>query len=84
MTPIEASKLNNGKQVFSDLQDNKQRRKSQFHLGHLVRTADIKKTFWKGASTNWYCLSKTITENFYVTLRSNRINYIPLRDNENL
>ena len=52
MTPIQASKKSNEKEVFSNLQDKRQIQTAKFKLGDLVRTADIKRVFSKGDSTN--------------------------------
>ena len=52
MIPIQASKKSNDKLVYSNLQDQRVRRQPKFKLGKLVRTADIKKVFSKGDSTN--------------------------------
>ena len=41
MTPIQASKKSNEKEVYSNLKDNREVRKPKFNLGQLVRTADI-------------------------------------------
>ena len=45
MTPIQASKKSNEKEVYSNLELNRQLRKPKFNLGQLVRTADIEKVF---------------------------------------
>ena len=52
ITPTEGSKKINQRTVFSNLQDKRQNRKPKFKLGALVRTADIKRTFSKGDTTN--------------------------------
>ena len=52
MTPNQASKKSNGRKVYSNLQNRRVRQKPKFKLGNLVRTADIKKVFSKGDSTN--------------------------------
>ena len=84
MTPIQASKKANEKLVYSNLQDRRVRQKPKFKLGQLVRTADIKKVFSKGDSTNWSYKLYTITEIIYDTIPSYRIDYLPERYNENL
>ena len=48
MTPIQASKKSNEKEVFSNLKDNRGIQKPKHNLGQLVRTADIKRVFSKG------------------------------------
>ena len=53
MTPNQASKKVNEKEVFSNLRDRRVKQQPKFKLGQLVRTADIKKVFSKGDSTNY-------------------------------
>ena len=53
MTPKQASKKSTEIEVYSNLKDNGEVRKPKFNLGQLVRTADIKRVFSKGDSTNW-------------------------------
>ena len=53
MTSFQASKTSNGKEVYSNLKDNKDVRKPKFNLGDLVRTADIERVFSKYDSTNY-------------------------------
>ena len=60
MTPVQASSKKNEKSVFDKLQD--KRKKPNFKLGDLVRTADIKKVFSEGDSTNNSYELHTITE----------------------
>ena len=84
MTPNQASKKVNEKLVFSNLRDNRVKRQPKFKLGDLVRTADIKRVFSKGDSTNWSYKLYTITEVIHDTIPSYRIDYLPERYNENL
>jgi len=84
MTPIEASKKVNEKTVLSNLRDKRQKHKPIFKLGDLVRTADIKRTFSKGDTTNWSNKLYRITQIIDDTIPSYRINYLPERYNENL
>ena len=53
MTPIQASKKSNKKLVYKNLKDNREIQKPKFKLGQLIRTADIKRVFSKGGSTNY-------------------------------
>ena len=53
MTPIQASKKSNEKIVYSNLQDRRDKHQPKYKLGQLVRTADIKRVFSKGDSTNY-------------------------------
>ena len=52
MTLNQASKKSNDKQVYSNPQDQRVRQRPKFKIGDLVRTADIRKVFSKGDSTN--------------------------------
>ena len=84
MTPNQASKKSNEAEVHSNLKDNREVRKPRYKLGQLVRTADIKRVFSKGDSTNWSYKLYTITEVIHDIIPSYRINYLPERYNENL
>ena len=53
VTPFQASKKSNEKEFCSNLKDNRKFRKPKFKLGQLVRTADTKRVFSRGDSTNW-------------------------------
>ena len=84
MTPAKCTKKLNERTVFSNLQDKRQKRKTKFKLGDLVRTADIKRTFSKGDTTIWSKKLYTITQTIVDTIPSYRIKYLPGRYNENL
>ena len=84
MTPLQASKKSNERKVYSNLQDKRRKLNPNFKLGHLVRTADIKRVFSKGDSTNYNYKLYTITEVKRDTIPSYRIDYLPERCNENL
>ena len=84
MTPVQASKKSNQKLVYSNLQDKRKILNPKYKLDQLVRTADIKRVFSKGDSTNWSYKLYTITEVIHDTIPSYRINYLPERYNENL
>ena len=84
MTPIQASKKSNEKLVYNNLKDDREIQKPKYKLGQLVRTADIKRIFSKGDSTNWSYKLYTITEVIHDTIPSYRIDYLPERYNENL
>ena len=83
MTPIQASKISNGKIEYNNLRDDRVKQLSKFKLGQLVRTADIKRVFSKGDSTNWSYKLYTISEVIHDTIPSYRIDYLPERYNEN-
>ena len=82
MTPNQASKKSNEKVVFDNLRDDRVKQKPKYKLGQLVRTADVKRVFSKGDSTNYSCLLYTITEVIHDTTPSHRIDYLPERYNE--
>ena len=84
MTPNQASKKINEKLVFSNLRDDRVKRQPKFKLGQLVRTADIKRVFSKGDSTNYSYKLYTITEVIHDTIPSYRIDYLIEQYNENL
>ena len=84
MSPIQVSKKSNERKLYSNLRDKKKILKPKFKLGDLVRTADIKRVFSKGDSTNWSYKLFTITEVIHDTIPSYRIDYLPERYNENL
>ena len=84
MTPIQAIKKSNEKVVYNNLKDNREIRKPKFNLGQLVRTAEIKRVFSNGDSTNWSYKLYTITEIIHDTIPSYRIDYLPERYIEKL
>ena len=83
-TPNQASKKSNERKVFSNLKDKREIQKPKYKLGQLVRTADIKKVFSKGDSTNYSYLLYTISEVIHDTIPSYRIDFSPEKYNENL
>ena len=70
MTPNQASKKSNEKAVDSNLQDKGRKLDPKFKLGQLVRTADIRRVFSKGDSTNYSYKLYTITEVIHDTIPS--------------
>ena len=70
MKPTNASKKSNEKLVYSNLQDRRDRQQQKFKLGQLVRTADIKRVFSKGVSTNYSYYLYTKTEVIHDTIPS--------------
>ena len=83
MTPNQASKKSNERKVYSNLQDKRRKLNPKYKLGDLVRTADIKRVFSKGDSTNYSYKLYTITESIHDIIPSYRIDYLPERYNEN-
>ena len=84
MTPNQASKKSNEKEVYSNLQDKRRKLNPKYKLGQLVRTADIKKVISKGDGTNYSYKLYTITEVIHDTIPAYRISYLPERFKENL
>ena len=84
MKPIDASRKSNEKLVYNNLKDKRKKLNPKYKLGQLVRTADIKKVFSKGDSTNYSYKLYTITEVIHDTIPSYRFDYLPERYNENL
>ena len=84
MTPNQASKNINEKEVYNNLKDNREVLKLGFRLGQLVRTVDIKKVFSRGVSTNYSYKLYTITEAIHNTIPSYRLNSLPERYNQYL
>ena len=76
MTPNQAGKNSNEKEVYSNLKDKREIQKPKFKLGQLVRTSDIRKVFSKVDSTNYSYKLYTKTEKIYDTIPSYRINFL--------
>ena len=70
VTPVQASKKLNENEVYSNLQDQRVKQPPKDKLGQLVRTADIKRVFSKGDSTNYSYKLYTITEIIHDTIPS--------------
>ena len=77
MKPIVASKKPIDKSVYQNLRDKRVKQKAKFKLGQLVRTADIKRVFSKGDSTNYSYKLYTTTEVIHNTIPSHRKDYLP-------
>ena len=84
MTPTQASKKANEKLFYANLQDRRVKQPPKYKLGQLVRTADNKKVFSKGDSTNYSYKLYANTEVIHDTIPSYRIDYLRERYNENL
>ena len=84
MSPKQTSFKMNEKTVLSNFQDWRDRRKPMFNLVDLVRTADIKRVFSTGGSTNWSYNLCTITEVLHNSIPSYRLNYLAERYNEKI
>ena len=62
LTPIQGSLKNNEGFVYKNLLGKRKKIKPKREIGDLVRTADLKKTFSKGDTTNWSNKMYKITE----------------------
>ena len=84
LTPIQASLKKNEGLVYKNLIDKRKKITPKFKIDDLVRTADLKKTFSKGDTTNWsYKLYKN-TEIINDTIPSYHIDNLKERYNESL
>ena len=84
LTPIQVSLKKNEGYVYKNLLDKRKKVEPKFQINDLVRTADLKKTFSKGDTTNWsYKLYKT-TEIINDTIPSYRLDNLKERFNESL
>ena len=84
LTPTQASLKKNEGYVYKNLLDKRKKVKPKFQINDLVRTADLKRTFSKGDTTNWsYKLCK-ITEIINDTIPSYKIDNLSERYNESL
>ena len=84
MKPMDASLKINEKEVYSNLQHRRIKQQPKVKLGQPVPTADIKRIFSQGDSTNYSYKLYTITEVIHDTIPSYRNNYLPERYSENL
>ena len=84
MTPIQASLKKNEGYVYKILLDKRKKITPKFQINDLVRTADLKKTFSKGDTTNWSYKFYKITEIINDTIPSYHIDHLKERYNESL
>ena len=84
LSPKDASLKKNEGFVYKNLLDKRKRVKPKFQINDLVRTADLKKTFSKGDTTNWSYNLYKITEIVNDTIPSYKIDNLPERYNESL
>ena len=84
LRPIQASLKKNEGYVYKNLLDKRKKITPKFQMNDLVRTADLKKTFSKGDTTNWSYKLYKITEIIDDTIPSYKINNLPERYNESL
>ena len=84
LTPIQGSLEKNEGFVHRNLLDKRKKIKPKYEVGGLVRTADIKKTFSKGDTTNWSYKLYKVSEIINDTIPSYRLDNLPERYNESL
>ena len=60
--------------VLPNLHDMREKHVSKFKLGRLIKTADNKRVFSKGHSTNWSFKLYTFTEVIHDTTPSHQLN----------
>ena len=84
LTPTQASLKKNEGFVYKNLLDKRKKVKPKFQINDLVRTADLKKTFSKGDTTNWSYKMYKITEINNDTIPSYKIDNLKERYNESL
>ena len=84
LSPIQASLKKNEGYVYKNLLDKRMKIKPKFQLNDLVRTADLKKTFSKGDTTNWSYKLYKITEIVKDTVPAYKIDDLKERYNEAL
>ena len=84
LTPIQASLKTNEGFVYKNLLDKRKKVKPKFQINDLVRTADLKRTFSKGDTTNWSYKLYKIKEIINDTIPSYTIDNLSERYNEPL
>ena len=84
LSPKDASLKKNEGSVYKNLLDKRNKIKPKFQINDLVRTADLKKTFSKGDTTNWSYKLYKITEIINDTIPSYKIDNLKERYNESL
>ena len=84
LTTLEASLKKTKVVCTKNLLDKRKKIKPKYEIGDLVRTADLKKTFSKGDTTNWSYILYKITEIINDTIPSYLIDNLKERYNESL
>ena len=84
LTPKDASLKKNEGFVYKNLLDKRKRISPKFQINDLFRTADLKRTFSKGDTTNWSYKLYKITEIINDTIPSYKIDNLSERYNESL
>ena len=84
LTPVQASLIKNEGFVYKNIIDERNKIKPKFQINDFVRVADLKKTFSKGDTTNWFYELYKITEIINDTIPSYKINNLTERYSESL
>ena len=84
LTPIQTGLKKNEGYVYKNLLDKRKKVTPKFQINNLVRTADLKKSFSKGDTTNWSYKLYKITEIINDTIPSYHIDNLKERYNESL
>ena len=84
LSPKDASLKKNEGFVYKNLLDKRKKVNPKFQINDLVRTADLRKTFSKGDTTNWSYKLYKITEIVDDTIPSYKIDNLKERYNESL
>ena len=84
MTPFQASLKKNEGYIYKNILDERKKITPKFQINDLIRTADSKKTFSKGDTTNWSYKLYKITEIINDTIPSYKIDNSPERYNQSL
>ena len=84
LSPKDASLKKYEGYVYKNLLDKRKKVKPKFQINDLVRTADLKRTFSKGDTTNWSYKLYKITEIINDTMPSYKIDNLSERYNESL
>ena len=79
LTPIQASLQENEGYLYNNFLDKRKKIAPNFQINDLVRTADLKKTFSKGDTTNWSHKLYKITEKINDILPGYKIDTLPER-----
>ena len=84
LSPKDASLKKNEGYVYKNLLDKRKKLNPKFQINDLVTTADLKKTFSKGDTTNWSYKLYKITKIINDTIPSYCLDNLPERYNESL
>ena len=84
LTPKDASLKKNEGFAYKNLLDKRKKVKPKYEVNNLVRTADLKRTFSKGDTTNWSNKIYKITEIINDTIPAYKIDNLPERYSESL